>query len=88
MFLLPIISSPPPRGHVLVLPDQPAADRKHQQERVFGHRDCVRAAVVADGHSSAAGKLNVASIVTGAEQLHEFEFLRPCVECIVHRLIA
>jgi hypothetical protein len=48
-------------------------DRQHQQQRMLGDRDRVRAAIVADRHPSLPSGFDVEPIVAGAEQLDQLE---------------
>ena len=68
-----IVTAPPPADDILVLPDQSPRDRQHQQQRMLGDRDRVRAAIVADRHPRLSRRFDVEPVVTGAEQLHQLE---------------
>ena len=79
------VAAPAPAGHAGMLPDHFAADREHQHQRVLGHRDRVRAAIVRERHFRAPRGLEVDIVVAGAEQLHQPELRHRLVELILHR---
>ena len=67
-----------------MVPRELLVDGQDQHQRVFGHRDRVRAAVVGDWYARLARRLDVEPVVAGADQLDQLELRRPTVEVRPH----
>ena len=67
------VAAPAPGGDAGVLADKLARYGEHQHDGMFGNSDGIGAAIVGDGHTGTLGGGDVGLVVTGAEQLDEFQ---------------
>ena len=83
-----IVAAPAPGDDAFMQPDQFAGDRQHQHHRVLGDRGRIGAAIVADRHARRPRRVEVISVVAGAQGLDDAQFRRALVELRAMRELA
>ena len=77
--------APPIAGrHRPVLADELARRRQRQQDCMFRNGGGIRAAIVAERHARAPGRIEVGPVVAGAQQLDQFELRAGLEQRLVH----
>ena len=66
-----LVAAPASAGDIGVLAHQPTGRREHQHQRVFGDRDRIGASIVGDGDPRAPRRVDVGSVIAGAQQLDQ-----------------